>query len=92
MLHRAMDNSIEDYNLLVTGNKSLFSEHNELKCRCKDLQAALVEACSDAKKRVADLKAKVKTVKAHGEKCLRDFEDGLVRKLEELLRLYAGNV
>jgi hypothetical protein len=31
-------------------------------------------------------------VKAHGEKHLRDFEDGLVRKLEELCGLYAGNV
>jgi hypothetical protein len=41
------------------GNKSLLSKCNELKCHCEDLQAALVEARSDAKKRVADLEAKV---------------------------------
>jgi hypothetical protein len=29
---------------------------------------------------------------ADGGKCLRDFEDGLVRKLDELRRLYVGNV
>jgi hypothetical protein len=31
-------------------------------------------------------------VKAHDEKRLRDFKDGLVRKLEELCGLYVGNV
>jgi hypothetical protein len=31
-------------------------------------------------------------MKAHNEKRLRDFEDGLVRKLEELHGLYVGNV
>jgi hypothetical protein len=31
-------------------------------------------------------------VKAHDEKHLRDFKDGLVQKLEELCRLYVGNV
>jgi hypothetical protein len=68
MLQCALDHSIEDYNLLVIGNKSLLFEHNELKCRCVDLQAALAKACSNAKKRVDDLKSKVKTAKAHGEK------------------------
>jgi hypothetical protein len=53
-----------------------------LKSCCKDLQAALAEARSDAKKRVANFEAKVKSVETHGEKHLRDFEDGLVRKLE----------
>jgi hypothetical protein len=91
VLQRAMDHSIEDYNLLVMGNKSLLSKCNELKCHCEDLQAALVEARSDAKKRVADLEAKVKTT-AHGERRLKYFEDGLVRKLEELHGLYSGNV
>jgi hemerythrin-like domain-containing protein len=91
-LQRALDHSIKDYNLLVMGNKSLLSEHNELKCCCEDLQAALVKVCSDAKKRVSDLEAKVETAKAHGEEHLRDFEDGLVRKLEELHGLYFGNV
>jgi hemerythrin-like domain-containing protein len=87
-----VDHSIEDYNLLVMGNQSLLCEHNELKCRCEDLQATLVEAHSDTKKRVVDLEAKVKSVEDHGEKHLRDFKDGLVRKLKELRGLYVGNV
>jgi hypothetical protein len=87
-----VDRSIEDYNLLVMGNKSLLSERNELKCHCEDLQVALVETCSNTKKRVADLEAKVKSAEAHDEKHLRDFEDGLVRRLEELRGLYVGNV
>jgi phage shock protein A len=78
--------------LLVMGNRSLLSERNELKSHCEDLQAALVEARSDAKKRVANLEAKVTSAEAHSEKRLRDFEDGLVRKLEELHGLYVGNV
>jgi hypothetical protein len=32
MLHHIVDHSIEDYNVLVMGNKSLSSERNELKC------------------------------------------------------------
>jgi hypothetical protein len=83
-LQHTVDHSVKDYNLLVMDN--------ELKCRCKDLHAALAEAHSDTKKRVADLEAKVKSAEAHGEKRLRDFEDGLVRKLEELCGLYVGNV
>jgi hypothetical protein len=42
-----------------------------LKCHCKDLQTALVEAHSDTKKRVANLEAKVKSAQAHDEKHLR---------------------
>jgi hypothetical protein len=63
-----------------------------LKCRCEDLQAALAEAHSDIKKRVVDLEAKVKSKEALDEKRLRDFEDGIVRKLEELHGLYVSNV
>jgi hypothetical protein len=81
-----VDHSIEDY------NQSLLFEHNELKCHCKDLQTALVEAHSDTKKRVANLEAKVKSAQAHDEKHLRDFKDGLIRKLLELCGLYVGNV
>jgi hypothetical protein len=58
-----------------------------------------VETHSDAKKRIADLEVKVRSAEARsidaatgGEKCLRDFKDGLVRKLEELHRLYVDNV
>jgi hypothetical protein len=54
------------------------SECNELKCRCEDQQAALTKAHFDAKKRVADLEAKVKSAEAHGERRLRDFKGGLV--------------
>jgi hypothetical protein len=36
-LQCALDHSIEDYNLLVMGNKSLLSERNELKCNCEAL-------------------------------------------------------
>jgi hypothetical protein len=36
-LQRVVDHSIEDYNLLVMGNKSLLSERNDFKCRCEDL-------------------------------------------------------
>jgi formiminotetrahydrofolate cyclodeaminase len=91
-LQCTVDHSIEDYNLVVIGNKSLLSKRNDLKCRWEDLQAALAEAHSNAKKRVVDLEASVKTMKAHGEKHLRDFEDGLVRMLEELRGLYARNI
>jgi hypothetical protein len=91
-LQHTLDHSIKDYNLLVMGNKSLLSERNELKCRCQDLHVALVEAHSNAKKTAADLDVKVKTMKAQGEKCLRDLEDGLVRKIEELCGLFVGNV
>jgi hypothetical protein len=92
MLQRAVDHGIEDYYPLVMGNKSLLSERNELKCHYKDLQATPVEAHSNAKKSAANLEAKVKAVKAHDERRLRDFEDGLVQKLVELHGLYARNV
>jgi hypothetical protein len=52
----------------------------------------------DAKKKVADLEARVKSIEAHsvdvnaaGEERLRDFEDGLVRDLVELRALYMRN-
>jgi hypothetical protein len=58
-----------------------------------------VKACSDIQKRIADLEAKVRFVEARSinvtadsEKCLREFEGGLVQKLEELCRLYVDNV
>jgi hypothetical protein len=99
MLQRVVDHSIKDYNLLVAGNKSLASKHDELKYRCEGLQAELVNTRSDIEKRVAALVVKVESTEAHnidvastGEKCLREFEGRLVRKLEELHELYADNV
>jgi hypothetical protein len=90
-LHRAMDNSTKDYNLVVAGNKKLGSQQDQLKHHCENLQAELAQVRSDTEKQVADLEARVKSAEARsidaaakGEKKLRDFEDGLVRKLEEL--------
>jgi hypothetical protein len=58
-----------------------------------------VEARSNTERGVVVLEAKVRSAKAHnidvaiaGEKHLREFEGGLVQKLEELHGLYAGNV
>jgi hypothetical protein len=59
VLQCAVDHGIEDYDLLVTGNKNLVSELNELKSHCEGLQAELAEACSDGEKRIAILEAKV---------------------------------
>jgi hypothetical protein len=85
VLQHAIDHGIEDYNLLVMGNKSLASECDELKSRCEGPQAELAEARSDAEKRVAILEARVRSTEAHdidvastGEKHLREFEGGLV--------------
>jgi hypothetical protein len=98
-LQCTVDHGIEDYDRLVTGNKSLASERDELKSHCEGLQTELAEARSDTEKRVVVLEAKVRFAEAHnidvgsaGEICLREFEGGLVRKLEELHGLYAGNL
>jgi hypothetical protein len=85
VLRRVVDHGIEDYNLLVAGNKSLASEHDELKSHCQGLQAKLANTRCDIKKRVATLEVEVKSAEAHnidvvsiGEKHLREFEGGLV--------------
>jgi FtsZ-binding cell division protein ZapB len=85
MLQRAVDIGVEDYTMLMEGNKSLLAEHNDFHHHCEDLEIELVEVRSDAKKKVADLEVRVKSTEAHsvdagatGEECLRDFEDGLV--------------
>jgi hypothetical protein len=98
-LQRAMDHGTEDYNLMVTGNKKLASEHDKLKQRCEGLEVELSKARSDTQKRIDVLEARVRSATAHsfnvatnGEKRLRDFKDGLAQKLEELCGLYAGNV
>jgi hypothetical protein len=98
MLQRAMDNRVEDYNLLMEGNKSLLAERNDINYRCVDLKIELAEVHSDSEKKTADLEVRVKTAEAHsvdvataGEKQLRDFEGGLVRDLAELQALYVCN-
>jgi hypothetical protein len=99
VLQRAVNHGIEDYSLMVMGNKKLASERDKLKHRCEGLEAELLEARSDTQKRIDDLGARVRSAEAHSidvaaddEKRLRDFEDGLVQKMEELRGLYAGNV
>jgi hypothetical protein len=63
VLQHAIDHGIEDYNLLVMGNKSLASECDELKSRCEGPQAELAEARSDAEKRVAFLRQELGLLK-----------------------------
>jgi hypothetical protein len=98
MLQRAVDNGIEDYYLLLDGNKSLLAEHDDLHFRCENLHAELVEVRSDAKKQIVDLEVKVEFVEAHSvdvpaadERCLKDFEDELIHDLAERLALYVRN-
>jgi hypothetical protein len=93
-----MDNGVEDYNLLMEGNKSLLAEHNDFHYRCEDLKVGLLEVRSDAGKRTFDLEARVMAAKAHSVdvaatdvKQLMDFEGGLIRDLAELCTLYVCN-
>jgi hypothetical protein len=88
MLQRVVDNGVEDYNLLMEGNKSLLVERNDFHYSCEDLKAELVEVRFDAEKRTTNLEVRVKTAEAHsvdvaaaGEKRLSDFEGGLVQDL-----------
>jgi hypothetical protein len=99
VLQCAVDHGIEDYNLLVVGNKSLASKRDELKSRCEGLQVELAKTCFDVEKRVAALEAKVRSAKAHyidvaaaGENRLIEFEGGPVGTLEGLHGLYGGNI
>jgi hypothetical protein len=60
-----VNTGIEDYNLLMDGNKSLLAERDEFYYYCKDLSAELAEAHYDAEKRTATLELKVKSIEAH---------------------------
>jgi hypothetical protein len=90
-LQCAVDNVIEDYDLLLEGNKRLLAERDDLCFCCEDLQAQLAEVRADAKKQIAYLEVKVESAEAHiigvpvaGERRLKDFEDELIRDLAEL--------
>jgi hypothetical protein len=90
-----VDNGVNDYNLLMEGNKSLLAERNDFRYRCEDLKAELAEVHSDAEKRTANLEVRVKAAEAHnidvaatGEKRLRGFEGELIRDLAEQRALY----
>jgi hypothetical protein len=73
-LQRAVNNEVEDYNLLLEGNKSLVAECNDFHYRCEDLKGEVAEVFSDAEKRTINLEAWVKAAEvATGEKRLRDF-------------------
>jgi hypothetical protein len=69
-LQHTVDARVEDYKLLMDGNKGLLAERDDFRYRCEDLQAKLLRIRSDAKKRSVDLDA--------DEKRLRDFEGGLI--------------
>jgi hypothetical protein len=60
-----VDNGVNNYNLLMEGNKSLLAERNDFRYRCEDLKAELAEVHSDAEKRTANLEVRVKAAKAH---------------------------
>jgi hypothetical protein len=53
-LQHSVDVGIEDYELLMEGNKILLAERDELRYHCKDLKVDLARVCSDAEKSVAD--------------------------------------
>jgi hypothetical protein len=99
VLQCAVDLNDEDFDLVVAGNKKLASERDQLNLRCENLHAAVVQIHSDANKRIADLELKVKSAETHsveiaaeGDKNLRNFKSGLVRKLEGLRKMYADKV
>jgi hypothetical protein len=99
MLQCTVDNGIKDYNLLMVGNASLLAERNDFRYPCEDSEKELAGGRSNAKKRITDLEAKVKSAEAHGidvatagERQLRNFEGRLVQRMEELCELYVRNV
>jgi uncharacterized protein YlxW (UPF0749 family) len=68
-LQRAVDNGVDDYNLLLEGNKSLLAERNDFHYRCEDLKDELAEAHYDAQKKTTDLESRVRAAEAAiGEK------------------------
>jgi hypothetical protein len=94
-----MDAGIEDYDLLMEGNKSLLLECNALCEHFEDMESELTKAHASAAENNAAMEARIKSVEAHtmdeaaaGEKCLRDFENELIKDLAELRALYERNI
>jgi hypothetical protein len=94
-----MDHNAEDYDLVVAGNRKLASKSGQLKLHCESMQVEVAQVCFDADECIADLEVKVKSAETHsveiaaeGDKNLRDFESGLVRKLEGLREMYVDKV
>jgi hypothetical protein len=59
MLQRAVDIGVEDYTLLMEGNKRLVAERDDFHHCCEGLDAEVAEVRSYAKKKVADLEMRV---------------------------------
>jgi LPS O-antigen subunit length determinant protein (WzzB/FepE family) len=76
-LQLVVDHSVEDYKMVVAGSRTISSGRDRLKIRCESLQAELVQARSDAKKRVSNLEAKVKFAEAHGVELATEGEKNL---------------
>lgn len=71
---------VEDYDLLMEGNKSLLPECDVLHERSENLDFELMKARASAAEDIAALEARVKSAEARimdvtaaGEKCLSDF-------------------
>jgi chromosome segregation ATPase len=64
-LQRYVDAVIEDYDMLMEGNKSLLTERDKFHYHCKDLKVEVARVRSDVEKNVADLEARVKSTEAH---------------------------
>jgi hypothetical protein len=91
--------STEDYEVLQLGSASLLAERNNLRYRCEDLEAKLVNVHSKSAANIASLEAKIQSTEAHtvevaaaSKKHLSDFEAELVRDLAGLQKLYIHNI
>jgi hypothetical protein len=63
MLQRSLDAGVEDYELLMEGNKSLLVASDTLRDHDADLEPELAEARARAAKDIAALEAKVRLMK-----------------------------
>jgi FtsZ-binding cell division protein ZapB len=64
-LQRAVDAGIEDYNMLLEGNKSLLAERNALRDPSEDLKSELTKTHASAAEGIAALEARIKSAEAH---------------------------
>jgi hypothetical protein len=87
-LQRSLDDGVEDYNLLMAGNESLLAEHNEL----AKVHAAAVADVAALDTNIEYAEAHSVDVAAAGKKCLKDFEDKLVKDLAGPRTLYICNI
>jgi hypothetical protein len=79
-LERTVAMGVEDYDLLMEGNKSLLAECDVLHERSENLDFELMKARASAAEDIAALEARVKSAEARimdvtaaGKKCLSDF-------------------